>query len=70
MVGIMLFIVILVSVMVIMINWSIMCLLELFDNFISLFVSGDVDLIVCMEKFSVFEFYKLSYNFNCFVESL
>ncbi len=68
--GITLLIVILVSVMAIMINRSIMRPLELFDNSISSFASGDADLTARMEKFSVPEFHKLSHNFNRFVESL
>ncbi len=68
--GITLLIVILVSVMAIMINRSIMRPLELFDNSISSFASGDADLTARMEKFTVPEFHKLSHNFNRFVESL
>lgn len=51
--GITLLIVILVSVMAIMINRSIMRPLELFDNSISSFASGDADLTARMEN-SVF----------------
>ncbi|ENM3737440.1 cache domain-containing protein [Vibrio cholerae] len=68
--GITLLIVILVSVMAIMINRSIMHPLELFDNSIRSFASGDADLTARMEKFTVPEFHKLSHNFNRFVESL
>ncbi|MEK0274584.1 methyl-accepting chemotaxis protein [Vibrio vulnificus] len=61
---------ILVAIVAVFINRSIMRPLEMFDESISSFASGDADLTARMEDFSVPEFKQLSRNFNQFVGSL
>ncbi|EII3054115.1 cache domain-containing protein [Vibrio vulnificus] len=61
---------ILVAIVAVFINRSIMRPLEMFDESIRSFASGDADLTARMEDFSVPEFKQLSHNFNQFVGSL
>ncbi|EGQ9830855.1 TPA: cache domain-containing protein [Vibrio vulnificus] len=61
---------ILVGIVAVFINRSIMRPLEMFDESIRSFASGDADLTARMEDFSVPEFKQLSRNFNQFVGSL
>ncbi|HAS6346402.1 methyl-accepting chemotaxis protein [Vibrio sp. IRLE0018] len=61
---------ILVGIVAVFINRSIMRPLEMFDESIRSFASGDADLTARMEDFSVPEFKQLSQNFNKFVASL
>ncbi|ELX4123828.1 cache domain-containing protein [Vibrio vulnificus] len=61
---------ILVAIVAVFINRSIMRPLEMFDESIRSFASGDADLTARMEDFSVPEFKQLSRNFNQFVGSL
>ncbi|MCU8499713.1 methyl-accepting chemotaxis protein [Vibrio vulnificus] len=61
---------ILVGIVAVIINRSIMRPLEMFDESIRSFASGDADLTARMEDFSVPEFKQLSLNFNKFVVSL
>lgn len=59
-----------VGVFAVFVNRSIMRPLEMFDESIRSFASGDADLTARMEDFSVPEFKQLSRNFNQFVGSL
>ncbi|MEF1284956.1 methyl-accepting chemotaxis protein [Vibrio sp. M250220] len=59
-----------VAVFAVAINRTIMKPLEMFDNSISSFASGDADLTARMEAFKAPEFARLSSNFNAFVASL
>ncbi|MGD8121128.1 methyl-accepting chemotaxis protein [Vibrio sp. TRT 2004] len=59
-----------VAVFAVAINRTIMKPLEMFDNSISSFASGDADLTARMEAFKAPEFARLSNNFNAFVASL
>jgi methyl-accepting chemotaxis protein len=59
-----------VAAFAVAVNRTIMKPLELFDNSISSFASGDADLTARMEEFKAPEFSKLSKNFNAFVASL
>ncbi|WP_159651204.1 methyl-accepting chemotaxis protein [Vibrio atypicus] len=59
-----------VAAFAVTVNRTIMKPLELFDNSISSFASGDADLTARMEEFKAPEFAKLSKNFNAFVSSL
>lgn len=61
---------IVVAIIAVLINRSIMRPLEMFDESIHSFASGDADLTARMEDFSVPEFKQLSQNFNQFVASL
>ncbi|KGK11355.1 methyl-accepting chemotaxis protein [Vibrio navarrensis] len=60
----------LVGIFAVFVNRSIMRPLELFDQSIRSFASGEADLTARMEPFSVPEFTQLSKNFNQFVASL
>lgn len=60
----------LVVIFAVFVNRSIMRPLELFDQSIRSFASGDADLTARMEPFTVPEFTQLSKNFNQFVASL
>ncbi|TFH91577.1 methyl-accepting chemotaxis protein [Vibrio ouci] len=59
-----------VAVFAVAVNRTIMKPLELFDESISSFASGDADLTARMEDFKAPEFSRLSKNFNAFVASL
>lgn len=59
-----------VAVFAVAVNRTIMKPLELFDQSISSFASGDADLTARMEDFKAPEFSRLSKNFNAFVASL
>lgn len=59
-----------VAVFAVAVNRTIMKPLEMFDDSISSFASGDADLTARMEDFKAPEFAKLSSNFNAFVSSL
>lgn len=59
-----------VAVFAVAVNRTIMKPLEMFDDSISSFASGDADLTARMEAFKAPEFAKLSSNFNAFVASL
>nr|WP_158118452.1 methyl-accepting chemotaxis protein [Vibrio cidicii] len=61
---------VLVGIFAVFVNRSIMRPLELFDQSIRSFASGDADLTARMEPFTVPEFTQLSKNFNQFVASL
>ncbi|WP_394143663.1 methyl-accepting chemotaxis protein [Vibrio atypicus] len=61
---------VIVAAFAVAVNRTIMKPLELFDNSISSFASGDADLTARMEEFKAPEFSKLSKNFNAFVASL
>ncbi|KGK14036.1 methyl-accepting chemotaxis protein [Vibrio navarrensis] len=61
---------VLVGIFAVFVNRSIMRPLELFDQSIRSFASGDADLTARMEAFTVPEFTQLSKNFNQFVASL
>lgn len=61
---------IIVALFAVSVNRTIMKPLELFDESISSFASGDADLTARMENFKAPEFAKLSANFNAFVASL
>lgn len=59
-----------VAVFAVAVNRTIMKPLEMFDDSISSFASGDADLTARMDDFKAPEFAKLSSNFNAFVASL
>lgn len=59
-----------VAAFAIAVNRTIMRPLEMFDESISSFASGDADLTARMEEFKAPEFSRLSQNFNAFVASL
>lgn len=59
-----------VAAFAIAVNRTIMRPLEMFDESISSFASGDADLTARMEDFKAPEFSRLSRNFNAFVSSL
>ncbi|KGY13032.1 chemotaxis protein [Vibrio tubiashii] len=59
-----------VAVFAVAVNRTIMKPLEMFDESISSFASGDADLTARMEDFKAPEFATLSKNFNSFVASL
>ncbi|MCG9749519.1 methyl-accepting chemotaxis protein [Vibrio brasiliensis] len=59
-----------VAVFAVAVNRTIMKPLEMFDDSISSFASGDADLTARMDNFKAPEFAKLSSNFNAFVSSL
>ena len=59
-----------VAVFAVAVNRTIMKPLEMFDDSISSFASGDADLTARMDDFKAPEFAKLSSNFNAFVSSL
>jgi len=61
---------IIVAIFAVAVNRTIMKPLELFDQSISSFASGDADLTARMEDFKAPEFSRLSKNFNAFVASL
>ncbi|MBE3669086.1 chemotaxis protein [Vibrio navarrensis] len=61
---------VLVVIFAVFVNRSIMRPLELFDQSIRSFASGDADLTARMEPFTVPEFTQLGKNFNQFVASL
>ncbi|MFM2587709.1 methyl-accepting chemotaxis protein [Vibrio sp. TBV020] len=61
---------IIVAIFAVAVNRTIMKPLQLFDQSISSFASGDADLTARMEDFKAPEFSKLSKNFNAFVASL
>ncbi|PXA73150.1 MULTISPECIES: methyl-accepting chemotaxis protein [Vibrio] len=63
-------IVIIVGVMALFLNRSIMRPLDMLDDSIRSFASGDADLTARMESFTIPEFARLSSNFNAFVASL
>lgn len=65
-----LIIAIVVAVFAVAINRTIMKPLEMFDDSIRSFASGDADLTARMEEFKAPEFAQLSKNFNAFVASL
>jgi len=59
-----------VAVFAVAVNRTIMKPLEMFDDSIRSFASGDADLTARMEDFKAPEFSRLSKNFNAFVASL
>ncbi|RTZ17744.1 methyl-accepting chemotaxis protein [Vibrio aquaticus] len=59
-----------VAIFAVAVNRTIMKPLEMFDDSIRSFASGDADLTARMEDFKAPEFAKLSQNFNAFVASL
>ncbi|MEZ8099007.1 methyl-accepting chemotaxis protein [Vibrio bivalvicida] len=59
-----------VAVFAVAVNRTIMKPLEMFDESISSFASGDADLTARMDDFTAPEFSQLSKNFNAFVASL
>ncbi|WP_047047729.1 methyl-accepting chemotaxis protein [Vibrio mexicanus] len=59
-----------VAVFTVFVNRTIMKPIELFDDSIRSFATGDADLTARMESFKAPEFAELSRNFNAFVESL
>jgi methyl-accepting chemotaxis protein len=61
---------VIVALFAVSVNRTIMKPLELFDESISSFASGDADLTARMEEFKAPEFANLSKNFNAFVASL
>ncbi|MFB9216333.1 methyl-accepting chemotaxis protein [Vibrio sinaloensis] len=61
---------VIVAIFAVAINRTIMKPLEMFDDSIRSFASGDADLTARMEAFKAPEFAKLSENFNAFVASL
>lgn len=63
-------IILIVGVITLLFNRTIMRPIEMFDDSIKSFASGDADLTARMESFSVPEFSSLSKNFNTFVASL